>query len=152
MGNEQRDGRLRTSGTGLIAGVRAVIIAASLAAVPVSAAGNDVIVDRWFAALQAADAAVLGDLLSPNAVIKLNDIGTSQSKAEFLDSMTEWKSAIEDGTIRHKPDGEMDDASAYKVCYTFANNELLTREVFTMANGKIVSSEQTTLAESCAGF
>jgi hypothetical protein len=90
--------------------------------------------------------------LSANAVIKLNDIGTSQTKAEFLESMPEWKNAIEGGSIRHKTDGQLEGASAYKVCYQFKSNELLTREVFTVSDGKIESSEQTTMAESCADF
>ena len=130
----------------------AVILAVMLAGFPAMAAENDPLLDRWYAALQAADAAALGELLSANATVKLNDIGTSQTKAEFIGSMPEWKNAIAGGTIRHKADGAVDGASAYKVCYHFKGNDLLTREVFTVSDGRIETSEQTTLAETCADF
>lgn len=105
-------------------------------------------IDRWYAALAKADGEALAALLAPDAAIRLQDVGVAQTKAEFVASMDEWKSAIAGGSIRYKPDG----ASAYKVCYDFPNNDLLTREVFTFANGLIASSEQLSLAKSCGGF
>lgn len=149
MGNERHDGRLRTSRNRLIL---AALAAALFSATPSRADANDALAERWYAALQDADAERLGELLSPNAVIKLNDLGISQTKADFIESMGEWKSAIEGGTIRHRPDGVVEDASAYKVCYSFKTNELLTREVFTFTDGRIVSSEQTTISDSCKDF
>lgn len=123
-----------------------------LGSIPARADEKDVLIEKWYVALQAADTNTLGELLAANAVIKLNDIGTSQTKAEFIESMPEWKTAIKGGSIQHKPDGDVEGARAYKVCYRFTSNELMTREVFTVSDGKIEASEQTTLSESCADF
>jgi len=128
------------------------VATAVLLAGPALASSNDALIERWYDALQKVDADQIGELLSPNAVIKLNDLGISQSKAEFIESLGEWQSAIEGGSIRHKPDGEVDGAFAYKVCYKFPDNELLTREVFTFADEKITSSDQTTISENCADY
>ena len=128
-------------------------IALSLAGLPaLSAEENDMLAARWYGALQTADIDTLEALLAANAVIKPNDIAPSQPKPEFVEPMAEWKKAMEGGSIRHKPDGEADGASAYKVCYRFRGNELLTREIFTLSDRKIAMSEQTTLSESCTDF
>jgi hypothetical protein len=135
--------------------MRRILFALSVAtvlAVPAFALDNPEIIERWYVALGKADAGAIEGLLSANAVIKLNDLGVSQTKAEFVASMDEWKGAIAGGTIRHKGDGVVGDAVAYKVCYDFTGNDLLTREVFTFADGAILSSEQTTIAENCDDF
>lgn len=152
MGNEQHDRGFRAPRDRLIVKYLCSLALAALLATSAFADGKESLIESWYAALQRADADRIGELLSPNAVIKLNDIGISQSKAEFIESLGDWKSAIEGGSIRHKPEGAVDGAFAYQVCYRFPNNELLTREVFTFEGEKIVSSDQTTISENCAGF
>lgn len=115
------------------------------------AADEAATINQWYQALGKADGEALAKLLAVNAVVKLDDIGVSQTKAEFAASMNEWKQAIVGGTIRHKPDGTAG-TSAYKVCYHFAKNDLLTREVFKTENGLIVESQQQKIAENCDGF
>ena len=60
------------------------------------------ILDRWYALLGAANADGLGRLLAPRAKIKLDDLGLTQSKQEFLDSMAEWRDAIAGGSVRYR--------------------------------------------------
>lgn len=107
----------------------AVLILSALQAMP-AWANDEATVEKWYVALGKADAAALGELLTPTAVIRIKDVGTAQTKAEFLSSMDEWRAAIDGGSIRHKADGSVDNGLAYRVCYDFAENDLMTREVF----------------------
>ncbi len=106
-------------------------------------------IDKWFIALFQANGPALEQLLTADAEIELRDLGVTQTRAQFIDSMGEWAVAIRDGKIRFKQDGA---ASTYKVCYEFAESEVMTREVFTFANGLIARSVQTRLADNCAGY
>ena len=113
------------------------------------------VLDKWYPALFSADAPALASLLTEDAEIRLEDIGITQTKSEFLDSLGEWKDSIEGAAFAWKlaagAPASATEATAL-VCYRFPSNELLTREVFTFAAGKITESVQTTEGESCAGF
>ena len=88
-------------------------VAALLSALtPSLAAGNDDIITRWYSMLVAANEDGLASLLSDKVVIKLEDIGITQNKTEFLGTMGEWRIAIAGGGIRHKvekTEGDVDD-------------------------------------------
>jgi hypothetical protein len=110
------------------------------------------ILDRWYALLGKADATGLAGLLSPKARIKLEDIGATQTKREFLDSMAEWREAIAGATIRYRIEKTAAGTATALVCYRFESNDLMTKEVFRIASGLITQSVQTKLAESCRDF
>ena len=133
------------------------LIAASLACIlllPVTARASleTDILDRWYVLLGKADATGLSGLLSSKARIKLEDIGTTQTKREFLDSMEEWGEAIEGGSIRYRIQATAAGNATALVCYQFKSNDLLTKEVFRIASGLITQSVQTTVAENCKDF
>lgn len=122
---------------------------------PAVAAERHPVLDAWYSALLAADSGKLGDLLSSEAEIRLEDLGIVQTRQEFLDSLDEWKDAIDGGSIdwRSDPDAADDEMRpAVLVCYRFPGNDLMTRETFTLSQGKVTGSVQTTLGESCEGF
>ncbi|AWC21726.1 SnoaL-like domain protein [Aminobacter sp. MSH1] len=131
--------------------IRAMAVALALL-VTVSGVAQESIVDRWYAALLKADGAALSELLAENATIRLDDIGVTQSKQEFLASMDEWQSAVKGATIRHKVEAEMGDTVAVRTCYDFPNNDMTTRETFTTKDGLIVANTQMTIGENCDGF
>ena len=130
------------------------IVAASLAA-PVLAAPASPVLEKWYPALFDADADALAALLADNAEIHLDDLGIVQTKAEFLESLGEWQDSTDGARFDWKldPDAALSESEATAlVCYRFPSNELMTRESFTFAEGRITGSVQTTAGESCDGF
>ena len=75
--------------------ILAVVAALFSALTPALSADNDDIITRWYSMLVAANEDGLASLLSDKVVIKLEDIGISQNKSEFLGTMGEWRIAIE---------------------------------------------------------
>lgn len=112
----------------------------------------DQIVAHWYQALQAADEDGLAKLLSDRAVIKLDDIGITQNKTEFLGTMGEWRLAIEGGNIRHRVEMTAGDTTTVLACYHFPDNDMLVRETFKVEDGLILESSQTRVAEDCSGY
>ncbi|MDR7221317.1 DUF4440 domain-containing protein [Aminobacter aminovorans] len=116
------------------------------------AVAQESVVDRWYQALLKADGPALSQLLADNATIRLDDIGVTQSKSEFIASMDEWQTAVKGANIRHKIEAEMGDTVVVRTCYDFPNNDMTTRETFTTRSGLIVANTQMTIGENCDGF
>lgn len=118
------------------------------------------IIDRWYAALSGINRAEFADLLADNATITLDDLEVIQSKSEFIESLDEWEQANKGITIRHSIDSIIEHTLksgegaivSVVVCYKFPSNEALTKEDFAIEGGKIITSEQEAIAESCATF
>jgi hypothetical protein len=121
-----------------------------LATAAVSQDSNTKLIDKWYAALTAIDRESFVALISDKAVIKLEDVGIEQTKAEFIESLDEWEDAMKGATIRHQIIEESADKVSTRVCYTFSSNESLNREDFKFEAGLIVESVQTKIADSCA--
>jgi methylphosphotriester-DNA--protein-cysteine methyltransferase len=117
-----------------------------------AAEGAGAIVDKWYAALEAADRAAFEEIIADDAVITLNDLETDQTKREFIGSMDEWQDAMRGASIRHKIETSTADVASVLVCYTFPDNETLGRETFRVENGKIRESVQTVIGDSCAEY
>ena len=62
-------------------------------------AGPEETLNSWYTMLQSGSDARIAGLLADDAVIILEDIGVEQSKAEFVDSLDEWKDAITGGSL-----------------------------------------------------
>jgi hypothetical protein len=130
-----------------------VLVAALLSALaPARAADNDDIITRWYSMLVAANEDGLGSLLADKVVIKLEDIGIKQNKAEFLGTMGEWRIAIAGGGIRHKVEKSDGDTTTVLACYDFAENDILIRETFKIDDGLIAENTQTRVAEDCNAY
>ena len=110
------------------------------------------LIERWYAALGSVNRAEFQEILSDKAKITLGDLDIVQTKAEFITSLDEWQDAMKGAAIRHAIDSDADGLVTVSVCYKFPDNEALGREVFAFDGGKIVSSEQETIAESCESF
>ena len=110
------------------------------------------VIDRWYAALLAADRGALSDLLADDARIRLADIEVEQDKREFLASMDEWQGAVAGATIRHRIEQSENGLTSVIVCYDFPANDLLTRETFALAGDHITASSQASVADSCDGY
>lgn len=107
---------------------------------------------RWYDALGKIDRTAIGALLSDKAKINLGDLDIIQTKAEFIASLDEWEDAMKGSTLRHAVESDNEGVVTELVCYTFPDNESLTRESFTFESGQIVESNQETLSDSCAEF
>lgn len=108
--------------------------------------------DRWYEALMQPDRTALEAMLDENATITLEDLGISQTRGEFIESMDEWEDAVEGASEEHRLDSTVGDTVTMLVCYHFSGNDLLMREGFTLAGDTITKSTQTTVAENCDGF
>jgi ABC-type multidrug transport system fused ATPase/permease subunit len=109
-------------------------------------------VEKWYAALASADRAAFETLISDSAVIELKDIGVTQTKREFIESLDEWQVAVKGATIRHKVESETGNMVIVRVCYTFSGNEIMNREDFKIEAGKVTGSVQMKIAGSCEAF
>ena len=131
----------------LIGGLIAV-----LASPAVAGEAEKATVDSWYKALAAVDRTSFGTLRAENAKITLGDLDIVQTKAEFITSLDEWQDAMKGSTVRHAVERDNDGLVTVIVCYTFPDNESLTREVFGFENGRISASEQETITDSCDDF
>ena len=129
----------------------ALVAALFSALTPSLAAGNDTIT-RWYSMLVAANEDGLASLLADKVVIKLEDIGITQNKSEFLGTMGEWRIAIAGGGIRHKVEKTDGDVTTVVACYDFAENDILIRETFKIDSGLIIENSQTRVAEDCNAY
>ena len=102
--------------------------------------------------LVAANEDGLASLLSDKAVIKLEDIGITQNKSEFLGTMGEWRIAIAGGGIRHKVEKTDGAVTTVLACYDFAENDILIRETFKIDGGLIGENTQSRVADDCNAF
>lgn len=116
------------------------------------AVAQESVVDRWYDALLVADRAALSELLARDATIRLDDLGVTQTKEEFIASMDEWQTAVKGAKIRHRVESEMGDTVAVLTCYDFPNNDMTMRETFTTKDGLIVANTQMTIGEDCDGI
>ena len=123
---------------------------------PVSSApAQSSLLDRWYTALFDINRVAIADLLAEDAVITLEDLGVTQTKAEFIEALDEWEEAVENANLAWQLEaGTEADATkaSVLVCYQFPDNETMIREVFGFRDSKIVSSVQTTVGDSCENF
>ena len=129
-----------------------LVAALFLTLVPSFAARDDDTITRWYSMLVAANEDGLASLLSDTVVIKLEDIGVTQSKSEFLGTMGEWRIAIAGGGIRHKIEKSDGDVTTVLACYDFAENDILIRETFRIDSGLITENTQARVGEDCKAF
>ncbi len=115
-------------------------------------ASNAELMDRWYAALMKPDRAALMAMLSADAKITLEDLDITQTRDEFIVSMDEWEESVKGASEQHKLDSEVGSTVTMFVCYTFPQDQLLVRELFTVEGGVITASVQTTVADNCDDF
>ncbi|AKI02933.1 hypothetical protein IMCC20628_04256 [Hoeflea sp. IMCC20628] len=137
--------------------VRSVVSALVLGLMlPVSAAlAQSSLLDRWYTALFDINRVAIADLLADDATITLQDLGVTQTKAEFIGALDEWEDAVKDANHAWQIEENtvIDETQATVLaCYQFPDNELLIREVFVFRQAKIVSSVQTNVADNCEEF
>jgi hypothetical protein len=116
------------------------------------------VLTSWYQALSLdVNSQAISSILAPDAVIDLKDLGIVQTKDEFVESLSSWEDAIEDGSIAFKLDEAMtsDQMVTSLVCYTFASGssgQMMTKEIFEFENNQITKSVQPTLSDTCEGF
>jgi hypothetical protein len=144
----------------MVAKIRSVIAMVCLAAAMsaasfASARAENAILERWYTALFDVDRAALSELLADGAQIQLEDLGVTQTKAEYIASLDEWEEVARDTNFAWQIDAEApqdaDQATAL-VCYQFPDNDLMMREVFSFGDGKITGSVQSAVGDTCEEF
>ena len=132
---------------------RFLLAAALLMSTIVRASADDgAIIDRWYSALLVADRTELSELLADDVRMKLNDIGVIQTKQDFIASIDEWQGAVAGATIRHRIEKSENGETTVLACYDFPSNDMLMRETFTVAGGRITASTQTAVAQDCSAY
>ena len=130
----------------------AFAIAALLFSIVCARADEGAIIDRWYSALLVADRTELSELLADDVRMKLNDIGVIQTKQDFIASIDEWQGAVAGATIRHRIEKSENGETTVLACYDFPSNDMLMRETFTVAGGRITASTQTAVAQDCSAY
>ena len=132
---------------------RVFVTAALLLSTIVRASADDgAVIDRWYSALLVADRTELTELLSDDVRMKLDDIGVVQTKQDFIASIDEWQGAVAGATIRHRIEKSENGETTVLACYDFPSNDMLMRETFTVAGGRITASTQTAVAQDCSAY
>jgi len=133
--------------------LRVFVTAALLLSTIVRASADDgAVIDRWYSALLVADRTELSELLADDVRMKLNDIGVIQTKQDFIASIDEWQGAVAGATIRHRIEKSENGETTVLACYDFPSNDMLMRETFTVAGGRITASTQTAVAQDCSAY
>lgn len=109
-------------------------------------------ISSWYEALRQNDNEMMNALLDDNALIELKDIGITQTKSEFIESMDEWSEMNGDAVLLTRFNKATDQEIVIDVCYRFASNETQTVEAFEMIGEKIAKSIQEQVSEICSGF
>lgn len=144
----------------MVARIRSVVamvcLAAGMSVVGMtSARAENDILERWYTALFDVDREALSELLAEEAVIQLEDLGVTQTKAEYIASLDEWEEIARNTNFAWQIDAEApqeaDQATAL-VCYQFPDNDLMMREIFSFGDGKITGSVQSTVGDTCEEF
>ncbi|WP_246676596.1 nuclear transport factor 2 family protein [Mesorhizobium sp. B1-1-5] len=117
-----------------------------------ASADDGAIIDRWYSALLAADRTELSELLADDVRMKLDDIGVVQTKQDFIASIDEWQGAVAGAAIRHRIEKSKNGETTVLACYDFPSNDMLMRETFTIAGGRIIASTQTAVAQDCSAY
>ncbi|CDX25542.1 conserved exported hypothetical protein [Mesorhizobium sp. ORS 3324] len=123
-----------------------------LSAIVDAGADDGAVIDRWYAALLAADRTELSALLADDVRMKLDDIGVVQDKQEFIASIDEWQGAVAGAAIRHRIEKSENGETTVLACYDFPENDTLMRETFTVVGGHITASTQTAIAHDCSAY
>lgn len=137
--------------------LRSVVSALVLALLlPVSAAlAQNAVLDRWYTALFDVNRVAIADLLADDATIKLEDLGVTQTKAEFIEALDEWEEIVKTADLAWQLEDSTpadQTTASVLVCYQFPDNAMLIRETFGFRGSKIISSVQTTVADDCEDF
>lgn len=106
----------------------------------------------WYKSLKTNDANAIAGLLTDNAVIKLEDLGISQTKEEFIASLDQWAELNGDVNILTRTASVAGNKVEMKVCYRFTSNEVLNLETFELIETKIAKSVQKQLSKTCEDF
>lgn len=132
-----------------------VMLICSLAAGMAPARADSALLDRWYWALFNVDRGVISELLSDNAMIKLEDLGVTQTKTEFIAALDEWEEIAQTANFAWQIDTEANqdaNQATALVCYQFPGNDLMVRDFFTFDEGKITGSVQSTVGDTCEEF
>ena len=123
---------------------------------PVSlASAQNTLLDRWYTALFDVNRVAIADLLAEDVIINLEDLGVTQTKAEFIESLDEWEDVVKNANLAWQLEEGAEvgpNEASVLVCYQFPDNEMMIREVFGFRGSKIISSVQTTVGDSCENF
>lgn len=107
------------------------------------------VVQNWYDGLRIANSATFEEILTDNAIIELGDLGISQSKAEFISSLDQWKQVNKGAVITAKLASSANSIIEANVCYKFPSNEVYNRETFELIDGKISKSIQEQISKNC---
>ncbi|MDZ7822911.1 MAG: hypothetical protein U5K75_01940 [Ahrensia sp.] len=96
--------------------------------------------------------AKMDGLLAPEAQIEVQDLGVTQTRSEFVESLDNWYDAISGGFVAHKIEEAASNNVTVLVCYNFGDNAMTTREILTVEAAMISKAVQTKIADDCTDF
>lgn len=110
------------------------------------------LITDWYQALRQNDHELMETLLDAEGLVELKDIGVTQTKSEFMDSLDEWSELNTDTSLYTRINSINANEVVMDVCYRFTANQVQTREVFVIAGNRITRSIQEQVADTCTGI
>ena len=113
-------------------------------------AENADLASKWYSALKTSNQVIFEELLADDAVLNINPLEITQTKAEYIEALDNWREVAKDLTLiikRLKPTGETTVRAL--ICYKFSQNSSLNEELFVFLNGKITSFTQNKQSDEC---
>jgi hypothetical protein len=96
--------------------------------------------------------AQIAKMMTGGASVELTDLGVTQTTQEFVESLEMFHEALDGGALAWRIEDRSatdDDGVSVLVCYAFASNMVLNREIVHTENGMIASITQTPVADHC---
>ena len=127
-----------------------ISIAMMLFASQIAIAENTDLVSKWYSALETSNREVFKELLADDAVLNLNPLEITQTKAEYIEALDNWDIVAKDLTLIIKDVNSNGETKvAANVCYRFSGNSFLNEERFVFLDGKITNFTQNRRQDEC---
>lgn len=127
-----------------------ISIAMMLMASQTAIAENTDLVSKWYSALKTSNQAIFEELLADDAVLNINPLEITQTKAEYIEALDNWEEVAKDLTLIMKGINATGETTVVAmVCYKFTENTALNEERFVFLDGKITNFTQSKQNDEC---
>lgn len=127
-----------------------ISIAMMLMASQTAIAENTDLVSKWYSALKTSNQGIFEELLADDAVLNINPLEITQTKAEYIEALDNWEEVAKDLTLIMKGINSTGETTVTAmVCYRFSENSSLNEERFVFLDGKITNFSQNKRSDEC---
>lgn len=96
--------------------------------------------------------AIISEIVSDDLVVELRDLGITQNRDEFLESLPQVREALEEKPVTHRIMEVGEGVIVVTACYEFNSNDFLARETVSFTDNLISTVVQEELSDDCAAM